>query len=137
MSHWAEIDENNIVIRVLVGNDDEPDEGYSWLTENLGGDWLKCSYNTVKGIHYDPETNKPSKDQNKAFRGNYPTKGFYYDGVLDAFIPPKPFPSWVFDKKTYGWQAPVPEPIPEEEGLFDFIWDESSLSWNVVKILDD
>jgi hypothetical protein len=52
MSHWAEIDENNTVIRVTVGNNDEPDEGYQWLIDNLGGTWIKTSYNANFGGKY-------------------------------------------------------------------------------------
>jgi hypothetical protein len=52
MSHWAEIDENSTVIRVTVGNNDEPDEGYQWLIDNLGGTWIKTSYNANFGGKY-------------------------------------------------------------------------------------
>mgnify|MGYP003333181615 CR=1 FL=1 len=51
MAHWAEIDKNNIVLRVTVGDNNEPDEGYQWLIDNLGGTWIKTSYNTVNGTH--------------------------------------------------------------------------------------
>jgi hypothetical protein len=51
MAHWAELDENNIVLRVTVGDNKEPDEGYQWLIENLGGTWVKTSYNTYCGVH--------------------------------------------------------------------------------------
>jgi hypothetical protein len=72
MSHWAEIDKNNKVIRVLVGDNNDPlgDEGYQWLIENLGGTWIKTSYNAK-------------------IRFNYAGVGFYYDENSDAFIPPK------------------------------------------------
>ena len=52
MAHWAELDENNIVLRVTVGNNDEPDEGYQWLIDNLGGTWVKTSYNGTFGSKY-------------------------------------------------------------------------------------
>ena len=73
MSHWAEIDENNIVTRVLVGdnNDSTGDEGYQWLIDNLGGTWIKTSYNA--NIRY-----------------NYAGIGFTYDPIDDAFIAPIP-----------------------------------------------
>ena len=72
MAHWAEIDENNIVIRVTVGDNNDPnnDEGYKWLVDNLGGKWIKTSYN-------------------KNIRKNYAGIGFTYDEQRDAFIPPK------------------------------------------------
>jgi hypothetical protein len=71
MSHWAEIDENNIVIRVLVGDNNDPagDEGYSWLIDNLGGTWIKTSYNA-------------------SIRYNYAGVGYTYDPIDDAFIAP-------------------------------------------------
>lgn len=73
MSHWAEIDENNIVLRVLVGDNNDPagDEGYSWLIENLGGTWIKTSYNGK-------------------IRYNFAAIGYLYDPIDDAFIQPKP-----------------------------------------------
>ena len=71
MSHWAEIDDNNIVLRVLVGDNNDPagDEGYSWLIDNLGGTWIQTSYNAN-------------------FRYNYAGIGYTYDPIDDAFIPP-------------------------------------------------
>jgi hypothetical protein len=71
MSHWAEIDENGIVIRVTVGNNDDPnkDEGYKWLIDNLGGTWIKTSYNN-------------------RFRGVFAGVGYNYDKDNDVFLPP-------------------------------------------------
>jgi hypothetical protein len=71
MSHWAELDATNKVIRVVVGDNNEPDEGYQWLLDNLGGTWLKTSYNS--NIRY-----------------NYAGIGFTYDPIDDAFIAPMP-----------------------------------------------
>jgi hypothetical protein len=73
MAHWAEIDENSIVLRVTVGNNDEPDEGYQWLIDNLGGTWIQCSYNA-------------------SFRGLYPGAKYIYDSVADVFIAPEVAP---------------------------------------------
>jgi hypothetical protein len=76
MSHWAELNANNKVIRVLVGDNNDPngDEGYRWLLDNLGGTWVKTSYNA--------ETN--------GFKYNYAGIGFTYDADADAFIAPRP-----------------------------------------------
>lgn len=73
MAHWAELDENNIVLRVLVGDNNDPngDEGYQWLLDNLGGTWIKTSYNGT-------------------IRYNYAGIGYTYDPVDDAFIAPVP-----------------------------------------------
>jgi hypothetical protein len=76
MSHWAEIDENNKVIRVLVGDNNDPngDEGYQWLIDNLGGTWIKTSYNA----------------EFNGFRYNYAGADYTYDPIDDAFIAPMP-----------------------------------------------
>ena len=117
MAHWAEIDENNIVLRVTVGSNDEPDEGYQWLIDNLGGRWIKTSYNTIAGEHLLGGT---------PLRKNYAGIGYFYDEELDAFIPPKPFASWLLNEDTCNWEAPVAMPV--EEGKF-FTWNEETTSW--------
>ena len=73
MSHWAEIDKNNIVLRVLVGDNNDPngDEGFQWLLDNLGGNWIQTSYNAT-------------------IRKNFAGVGYTYDETRDAFIAPKP-----------------------------------------------
>jgi hypothetical protein len=91
MSHWAEIDSNNIVTRVLVGDNNDPagDEGYQWLLDNLGGTWIKTSYNGN-------------------IRKNYAGIGFQYDEGRDAFIAPKPecHPDLVtLDEETCRWSC--------------------------------
>lgn len=81
MAHWAEIDENNIVLRVLVGDNNDATEGYEWLINNLGGTWIKTSYNTYGGVHLEGGT---------PLRKNYAGIGYKYDSQRDAFIAPKP-----------------------------------------------
>lgn len=129
MSHWAEIDENNIVLRVLIGDDNDPngDEGYQWLLDNLGGRWIKTSYNTYGGVHYDPETKEPSTDQSKALRKNYAGIGHKYDEDLDAFIPQQPYPSWTLNTETCIWEAPIPRPFEE------YSWNEDLGEWQLKK----
>lgn len=94
MAHWAELDENNIVLRVTVGDNNEPDEGYKWLIDNLGGRWVKTSYNTRCGKHLLGGT---------PLRKNYGSSGFFYDEELDAFIPPKCHPEATLDEVTCDW----------------------------------
>lgn len=95
MSHWAQIDENNIVVTVLVGNNDEPDEGYQWLLDNLGGRWVQTSINTYGGVH---------SNNKEPMRKNYAGIGYAYDEALDAFIPPKPEEhEWVLNETTCQW----------------------------------
>ena len=107
MAHWAEIDDNNIVLRVLVGDNTDPagDEGYSWLIKNLGGRWIQTSYNDN-------------------FRKQYAGIGFRYDEQADVFITPQPFPSWTLDE-NYDWQAPIPYP---NDGLM-YVWNEQDQDW--------
>ena len=116
MAHWAEINENNMVVRVVVGNDEDPDEGYQWLVDNLGGTWIKTSYNTIGGVHILGGT---------PFRKNFAGVGYTYDSERDAFIPPKPFASWILDENTCRWNAPVAYPNDEKK----YIWDEASVNW--------
>jgi hypothetical protein len=119
MAHFAEIDENNIVTRVLVVGDDQEDRGQEFLADDLGlgGTWLKTSYNTQGGVHTLGGT---------PFRKNYAGIGYTYDETLDAFIPPKPYASWILNEETCNWNAPVEMPV--EEGKF-FVWDEDTTSW--------
>lgn len=106
MAHWAEIDENNIVLRVLVGNNNDPDEGYQWLLDNLGGRWIKTSYNTYGGKHKTGDT---------PLRKNYAGIGYIYDENRDAFIPPKP-DSWIAENGKH-----VDYVLNEETCLWDKI----------------
>lgn len=108
MAHWAELDENNIVLRVLVGDNNDPngDEGYQWLIDNLGGTWIKTSYNGT-------------------IRKNYAGEGYQYDENRDAFIPPKPFDSWILNEEICNWYAPKPYP---EDGKH-YHWDEETTEW--------
>ena len=99
MAHWAEIDENNIVVRVLVTDNDAPNEGYDWLVDRLGGTWIQTSYNTSGGIHLLGGT---------PLRKNYAGVGMTYDETLDAFYGPKPEGEyWVLDEETCQWVNPI------------------------------
>jgi len=108
MAYWAEIDEDNKVIRVLRGDNDDPngDEGYKWLIDNLGGTWIKTSYNAT-------------------IRKNYAGEGYTYDSTLDAFIAPQPYPSWILDEVTCKWNAPKPYPA---DGNY-YRWNEELTEW--------
>jgi hypothetical protein len=121
MAHYAFIDENNIVVDVITGRDeDDLAEGVtSWeeyYGENRGLRCLRTSYNTVAGVHAFGGT---------ALRGNYAGLGFSYDEALDAFIPPKAYNSWVLDEKTYSWTCPVPYPT---DGL-TYKWNDLEADW--------
>jgi len=100
MSHWAEIDENNIVIRVLIGDNNESDEGESYM-KSLGGNWIKTSYNTVGGIHLLGGV---------PLRKNYAGIGCTYDNIRDAFIPVIPEGvGWILNEETCFWENPLTE----------------------------
>lgn len=124
MAHFAKI-ENNKVVFVGVGREDE-DENI--LSQETGEIYKKTSYNTRGGIHYNPETGLPSEDQSKAFRKNYAGIDYIYDSILDAFIPPKRFNSWILNETTCLWDPPIPYPLDGNR----YYWDEDSLSWKLI-----
>jgi len=125
MSHFAKLDENNVVVFVTVGR--QEDDGLeAELTARTGDVYKQTSYNTRGGVHYTD--GEPSDDQTKALRFNYAGIGFTYDEDRDAFIPPKPFDSWVLDEGTCLWVAPVPYPTDGES----YVWDEDAGDWMAV-----
>ena len=131
MAHWAELDENNIVLRVVVGDNDSEDEGLSWIVENLGGTWIKTSYTSRKGSKINPDTNEV-EIVGEHFRFNYALPEYSYDEQRDAFIPPKPYESWVLDEQTCWWQPPIP--MPNDGGTW--IWNEEIKNWEEVIVED-
>lgn len=115
MAHFAELDANNIVLRVIVVDTkdnstadglEKESIGQAFCERLFGGNWLQTSYN------------------NK-IRKRYAGIGYSYDAALDAFIPPKPFPSWTLDNATADWVAPVP--MPTDGKMYS--WDEATQSW--------
>ena len=128
MSHFAKIDpDTNLVTFVTVGR--QQDDGREEeLIARTGDIYRQTSYNTRGGVHYDPETGEPSEDQTKALRFNYAGIGFTYDEERDAFIPPKPYDSWILDEDTCLWQAPLP--YPEDEGTYT--WNEELFAWELI-----
>jgi hypothetical protein len=112
MAHFAQVDSNNIVIQVIVVEQDVVNSG-------LFGDpatWIQTSYNTHSGQHLLGGT---------PLRKNYAGIGYTYDSVRDAFIPPKPYPSWVLVEDTCVWTAPVAMPTDDKS----YNWDEDTLTW--------
>lgn len=115
MAHFAELDENNIVTQVIVVNNNEllddsgnesEQKGIEFCSALLGGEWVQTSYNSSK-------------------RKNFAGIGFTYDASRDAFIPPKPFASWLLNEETCNWYAPV-EMVDTGKAQY---WDEETLSW--------
>ena len=126
MAHFAKVN-NGIVEQVIVA---EP-EFFDTFVDSSPGQWIQTSYNTRGGVHYNPETGEPSADQSKALRKNYAGLGYTYDAGRDAFIPPKPYPSWVLNEDTCLWESPVPYPtdVGTEENPKRYTWDEEAVNW--------
>ena len=122
MAHFAKLDSNNVVIFVTVGRDEDNGKEAE-LTARTGDVYKQTSYNTRGGVHYTDGT--PSADQSKAFRKNYAGLGYTYDAGRDAFIPPKPYNSWVLNEGTCLWDAPVAMPDDGKR----YTWDEDTTSW--------
>lgn len=124
MAYYAYLDENNVVTFVISGKN-EGEDGVDW--EQYYGNGQKCkrtSYNTRGGVHYGPDG---QPDGGVAFRKNSAGIGYTYDEQRDAFIPPKPYPSWILDEQTCWWNPPIPSPT---DGRYQ--WDEDSQSWILI-----
>jgi hypothetical protein len=124
MAHYAYINDG-IVTSVIVGPDEgtEPEGVESWeayFSAKGKGQAVRTSYNTSGGAH---------SGGGEPLRMNYAGVGFTYDEERDAFIPPKPFESWVLDEATCLWEAPVAHPEDGET----YTWDEESTSWTLVE----
>jgi hypothetical protein len=113
MAHFAQLDENNIVTRVLVIEQDVIDTGLFGEPSSF----VQTSYNTHGGVHTLGGT---------PLRKNYAGIGYTYDLGRDAFIPPKPYNSWVLDEDTCLWNSPTPMPTDEDKR---YSWDEDTTSW--------
>jgi hypothetical protein len=124
MAHFAEIDENNLVTRVLAITQENVDTG-KWGTSSS---WVQTSYNTRGGVHYAPNSNEP--DGGVALRKNYASKGYTYDPTRDAFIAPQPYPSWTLDEDSCFWISPVAHPM---DGKGPYEWDEDGGEWVVLE----
>ena len=126
MAHFARI-KNGVVDFVTVGRDD--DENREDELAHDGYIYRRTSYNTRGGVHYTD--GQPSADQSKALRKNYAGLGYTYDSERDAFIPPKPFASWILNEESCLWDAPVA--MPEDAGTGEppkrYTWDEDSVNW--------
>ena len=111
MAHYAKVN-NGIVVQVIVA---EP-EFFDTFVDSSAGTWLQTSYNTHGGVHALGGT---------PLRKNYAGMGYTYDATLDAFIAPKPYPSWTLNEDTCLWEAPTTYP---DDGKL-YAWDEATTSW--------
>ena len=120
MAHFAQLDDNNVVTQVIVvHNNDCQLNGVE--TEEVGVVFCKSLFG--------PQTKWKQTSYNGSIRKNYAGIGYTYDAGRDAFIPPKPFASWVLNEDTCHWDAPVPR--PNDGG--QYTWDETTISWVEVK----
>jgi hypothetical protein len=125
MAHFAKLDSNNIVTFVTVGRQ-EDDGQEAVLSARTGDVYKQTSYNTHGGVHSAGGT---------PLRKNYAGIGYTYDAGRDAFIPPKPYASWLLNEDTCLWDAPVPYPtdIGTPEEFKRYAWDESTTAWVLVE----
>lgn len=120
MAHFAELDANNVVVRVIVVPDAVEVIGEQYCHELLGGTWKQTSYNTRGNVHVLGGT---------PFRKNYAGSGYTYDELIDGFIPPQPYPSWLLNETTCLWEPPVPYPTDGNR----YSWDEINLEWSLIQ----
>ncbi len=115
MAHFAQLDANNVVTQVIVVSNADTSDAFGVEKESIGiafcerlfgGNWKQTSYNGK-------------------IRKNYAAIGYTYDAAIDAFVPPKPYPSWLLNTNTAQWEAPVPYPTDGK----NYRWDEPTLSW--------
>ena len=127
MAHFAQLDENNVVTQVIVVSNNElldasgverEEMGIGFCQRLFGGNWKQTSYN-------------------HNFRKRYAGIGYTYNAQLDAFIPPKPYPSWVLNNEEASWKPPVAQPadMGMDEGQKMYVWDEETISWKEVETL--
>lgn len=130
MAHYAFLDNNNIVTEVIVGvkEDFDSKNWEQFYSEIRNQKCLRTSYNTRGGIYYNSSDGQPSADQSKSFRKNYAGIGYTYDSIRDAFISPKPYPSWILNEVTCMWQAPTP--LPQDGKMYE--WNEDLLYWKEI-----
>jgi hypothetical protein len=116
MAHYAKIDNNNIVIKVIVIDEEIVNSGVFGEPNS----WIQTSFNTYGGEHSLGGT---------PLRKNYAGLGYTYDKDRDAFIPPKPYPSWILDEDTCQWDPPVEYPTGHDANGPGYDWDEDTTSW--------
>ena len=119
MAHFAELDKDNIVTRVIVIPDEHEADGEAWCNALLGGTWKQTSYNTFGNVHSKGGT---------PLRKNYAGIGYKYDEVRDAFIPPTPFPSWILNEEKGQWYTSV----AQKQQDWDKGWNEETQKWDKI-----
>ena len=144
MAYFAQVNENNIVTRVIrvensvieVDGQRSEEKGIEFCKSLYGQDtnWIQTSYGSINGVYYNVDAVTGVKtvgDQSKLLRKTYAYSGFSYDPVNDWFMPPQPYPSWTFNYETWRWDPPVARVtnLAENEHAY---WNEQTQSWNIV-----
>jgi hypothetical protein len=149
MAHFAKLGINNTVMAVTPledkfckNADDVVDEtvGQQYLERVHGWPsdlWIQCSYNTHKGVHWTRTDSGmvQSEDQSKAFRGNFPSKGWIWDQENNIFYRPRPHASWTLNKTTAAWESPVAIPsitVTADNTVIEYMWDEVNTRWQTI-----
>jgi hypothetical protein len=117
MGHFAKVVDGKVTDVIVA----EP-EFFETFVDSSPGEWIQTSYNTRGGKHYGPDGRPDGED---GLRKNYAGIGFAYDKERDAFIPPKPFSTWVFNEETCLWDPPIP--YPKDGG--SYVWDDATATW--------
>lgn len=122
MAYYAFLDENNVVTEVIPGKH-ENEDGIDW--EQHYGKFRqqvckRTSFNTIGGVHTNGGT---------PFRKNFAGIGYTYDLNRDAFVPPKPFASWILNENSCLWESPIPIPIDDKK----YYWNEETTSWEIIE----
>jgi len=115
MTHYAKV-ENNLVTQIIVAEA----EFFDTFVDSSPGEWIQTSYNTHGGVHLDGGV---------ALRKNYAGVGYTYDTTRDAFISPKPYPSWTLDEASCQWTAPTAYPDDEKQ----YSWNEDTTAWDEIE----
>jgi hypothetical protein len=116
MAHFAKV-VDDIVTQVIVA---EP-EFFDTFVDETPGEWIQTSYNTIGGQHVNGGT---------PLRKNYASVGGIYDSTRDAFIPPKPYPSWILNEDSCLWESPVPYPDADSDERYE--WNEENQTWDEI-----
>ena len=111
MAHYAKV-LDGLVVKVIVAEADF----FDTFVDTSPGEWIQTSYNTSSGVH---------KLGGTPLRGNFAGYGFSYNRELDAFIPPKPYASWILNEETFSWNAPTAYPQDDKR----YKWNEDILNW--------
>ena len=121
MAHYAVLNMNNVVTEIIVGkNENDTNTNWELYYQNIKTQICKrTSYNTLGGVH---------KNGGTPFRKNYASIGYTYDEIRDAFIPPKPYESWVLNEDSCLWEAPVEYPNDGEQ----YNWNEETQTWDLI-----